>query len=466
MNAGTTAPPRPADLPPPPAGRSGWPWTADSPSLPARRPDGTPWPRISIVTPSHDQAAFLEETLRSVLLQGYPNLEYIVIDGGSRDASPEIIRRYAPWLAHYELQSDRGHGAAVNSGFAASTGEILAFLNSDDTYAPGALARVAAEVDPGRGRHLVAGRCPFVDEQGRATGMEHASRDAGFWRILAAWRGHVLPQPACFWSRQAWQESGPLTEAPGELWIDYDLFCRMTRRHRAHFVDQRLATYRLHGASTTMTVDAARKQKQIEAISRRYWGPWWTPRALTLRAALAWHRLDRRGRAQRGMRRGRERWSAGRRLAALGVAAGALGWAPDLALQVAGARWRRRPRQNAEAHRLERLTPWPDGWVGPRLGFDLPAQPGARSLHLEGHWERAYGGAALELSVRVDDGPTQVRRITNGGVFRVTVPVPESAAPRRLVEVCAAPYFVPDAVLANGDRRALCWRWVGAELRR
>ena len=93
-----------AELPPPPAGREGWPWTVETPT-PATTPSGGAWPRISVVTPSYQQAIFLEETIRSVLLQGYPDLEYIVMDGGSTDGSVEIIRRYAPWLTHWQSDS-------------------------------------------------------------------------------------------------------------------------------------------------------------------------------------------------------------------------------------------------------------------------------------------------------------------------------------------------------------------------
>ena len=97
-----------AELPPPPPDKTGWPWSEESPPLPATMPDGSPWPRISIVTPSYNQGQFIEETIRSVLLQGYPNLEYIVMDGGSTDNSVEIVRNYNSWLAYWVSEPDRG----------------------------------------------------------------------------------------------------------------------------------------------------------------------------------------------------------------------------------------------------------------------------------------------------------------------------------------------------------------------
>lgn len=131
------------ELPPAPPGKTGWPWTLESPPLSDRTPDGLPWPLISIVTPSFNQAGFLEETIRSVLLQGYPRLEYFVIDGGSSDGSAEIIKKYEPWLSAWVSEKDRGQSHAINKGFARCTGDLMTFQNSDDYYLPNALQSAA-----------------------------------------------------------------------------------------------------------------------------------------------------------------------------------------------------------------------------------------------------------------------------------------------------------------------------------
>src|ERR1041385_5182473 len=131
------------ELPPPPQGKKGWPWTVESPQYDAGT-DTTKWPLISVVTPSYNQESFIEETIRSVLLQGYPALEYIVIDGGSTDNSASIIRKYEKWIHHWVSERDRGQADAIQKGLALVNGPVSAYLNSDDIYMPGTLNRVGA----------------------------------------------------------------------------------------------------------------------------------------------------------------------------------------------------------------------------------------------------------------------------------------------------------------------------------
>lgn len=154
-----------AGLPPPPAGRTGWPWTRDAESPPLAERAAS-WPRITIVTPSYNQAPYLEETIRSVLLQGYPRLQYIVIDGGSTDASVDILRRYDGWLTCWVSEPDGGQTQALNKGFAEANGDIFGYLNSDDAYRPYALARVAVAF---RDRPNALHAFPVVDVDDRGS---------------------------------------------------------------------------------------------------------------------------------------------------------------------------------------------------------------------------------------------------------------------------------------------------------
>lgn len=153
-----------AELPPPPDGKHGWPWTIESRQLDTTMADGKPWPRISIVTPSYNQGQFIEETIRSVLLQGYPNLEYIIIDGGSTDGAVDIIRKYEPWLTYWVTGPDGGQSAAINEGFRRATGVIGNWLNSDDYLNIGALATLANAVSLAPNAGIYTGGRVIVNE--------------------------------------------------------------------------------------------------------------------------------------------------------------------------------------------------------------------------------------------------------------------------------------------------------------
>jgi glycosyltransferase involved in cell wall biosynthesis len=122
-----------AMLPKPPKGRAGWPWTEESEQLPDLMPGGKPWPKISIVTPLYNQEGFIEETIRSVLLQGYPNYEHLIINDGSTDGSLAVVEKYAPW-ATCITQKNAGQSAALNRGFRMAEGELIGWQNSDDFY--------------------------------------------------------------------------------------------------------------------------------------------------------------------------------------------------------------------------------------------------------------------------------------------------------------------------------------------
>ena len=120
-------------FPSPLPGKAGWPWADETPCLPDTMPDGSPWPRVSIVTPSYNQGQFIEETIRSVLLQGYPSLEYIVMDGGSTDGAEDIIRKYEPWLSYVHIGPDGGQAAAIADGFLQAMLSVMADMDATDT---------------------------------------------------------------------------------------------------------------------------------------------------------------------------------------------------------------------------------------------------------------------------------------------------------------------------------------------
>ncbi|HUO85570.1 MAG TPA: glycosyltransferase family 2 protein, partial [Thermoanaerobaculia bacterium] len=176
-------------------------------------------PKMTIVTPSFNQGEYLEETIRSVLDQGYPDLEYFVVDGGSTDGSVDVIRRYADRIDWWVSEPDAGQTAAINKGFARASGEIVAWLNSDDTYLPGALETVARLFE----RHrpgMVHGAVRLFGE-GREPG-EGPPREASRGRFLA---GAVI-QPSSFFSRNVFDEQG-LLDASLHFTMDYEIHVRI-----------------------------------------------------------------------------------------------------------------------------------------------------------------------------------------------------------------------------------------------
>lgn len=237
-------------LPTPPPGRRGWPWTAAAPLLPSTRPDGSPWPRISIVTPSLNQAAFLEETIRSVLLQGYPNLEYMIFDGGSTDGSLEIISRYERWLTSWVTRPDAGQSDAINQGLAVATGDILGWLNSDDYFAQGAL-HIAATALGGCGPEVgaVVGAGHKIDARGK---VFYSPLPAAVNRdSLLRWcEGMNFLQPACLFTKFAWQAAGPL-RLDLEYCMDLALWLRLAERHRFLVLPETLAFVHDHREAKT-----------------------------------------------------------------------------------------------------------------------------------------------------------------------------------------------------------------------
>ena len=264
----------------------------------------TPLPRISVVTSSYNQGQFIDATIRSVMAQEYPNIEHIVVDGMSTDSTVDVLRQY-PHL-HVVRERDNGQADAINKGFRMASGDIFCFLNSDDTLEPGALHRVAQELDPARGRHVVMGRCRFIDESGSFIGVEHPSAFESHRRVLEIWRGHNLPQPAIFWTREVWERCGPLDETA--YWLDYDLFCRLSRDYVFHFIDQVLANYRLHAESKTVSASERERLESSIAVSRRYWGGLSFQDRLGLAVSYMRFRVDRRQRARRMLSQAKASW--------------------------------------------------------------------------------------------------------------------------------------------------------------
>jgi glycosyltransferase involved in cell wall biosynthesis len=434
-------------------------------------------PRITVVTPSYNQGKFLARTIDSVAAQGYPDVEHIVVDGLSSDDTPAVLARY-PHL-RVVREKDRGQADAINKGFRLATGDIFCFLNSDDVFLPGALHRVAREIDPAAGRHVVMGRCPYIDADDRPTGIEHPSAFGGHERVLKVWHYHCIPQPATFWTREVWDRCGPL-DADEHLVLDFDLMCRISRRYHFHFIDQALACYRLHSESKTCSNSDNGVHDAATRVSRRYWGPAWMPRYWRLACSLARHKGRRR--AADWLLRAGQAQVRGRRLSAAACRLWAVLLAPDVAL---GRLWRCgaapllprvfpgvRPRAYTwQSPRLpEHATAWrgftglhADDCVGPHYAAPVHLPPGARWLRLEGAPVFRVG-AALDVEVALD-GRTALRRRTAGGPFALDVPVADYGPGEHRLEVRSGPFVLKSDVFGNGDTRPLVFRLLGVHVR-
>ena len=220
-------------------------------------------PKITVITPSYNQVSYLEDTIRSVLTQNYPSLEYMVIDGGSNDGSVDVIRKYSSDLAYSISERDSGQAAAINKGLDRATGDILCWLNSDDMFEPAALAKVAdLYASPGFAflygdgyvfRHREGSR--RRKRPGRITPQELMVRD----RIL---------QPSTFWTRQVHQDIGKLDESLHYA-LDWDFFIRVSRRFEMTYAPIPFSTYRIHSAHKTAT-GGRRRAEEVAGVVERY----------------------------------------------------------------------------------------------------------------------------------------------------------------------------------------------------
>jgi glycosyltransferase involved in cell wall biosynthesis len=266
-----------------------------------------PLPTISIVVPSFNQAQYLPETLQSLVDQDYPSLEVIIQEGGSSDGSvalaEDFVRRY-PAIFKLYVEKDSGQADALNRGFARATGEILAYLNSDDTYFPRILHRVAAEIDPARGRHVIMGRCIFTGEESRYLGIEHPAEYVSSFENLAIWkRGfNTIPQPSVFWHRAVWERCGGL-DVNEQHALDYDLFCRFSRYYPFHRVDELFSTYRMHDSSKSSQRTESEVLELSIKVSRKHWGSWLSPMRWRCELSYWLHNRQRHERARHHGRR-------------------------------------------------------------------------------------------------------------------------------------------------------------------
>jgi len=209
-------------------------------------------PLVSIITPSFNQAKYIEKTIQSVLGQDYPRIEYIIVDGGSTDQSVELIQKYAGRLAWWVSEQDQGQTDAINKGFNRATGDILAWINSDDTYNPRAVGQAVKYLIENPEVGLVYADCNFIDEEDQIIGKFNAAQTD----LRRLREGYVhIPQQTMFFRAKYWKELGPL-DSSFYFAMDYDLWTRIAAHAPFKYLAGKTwANFRLHTSGKTVTAD-------------------------------------------------------------------------------------------------------------------------------------------------------------------------------------------------------------------
>ena len=229
--------------------------------------------RVSIITPSFNQANFIERTIQSVLSQDYPNIEYIIVDGGSTDGTNQIIKKYQKKLKESISETDHGQTDAINKGFARASGQILAWLNSDDTYEPGAISRAVEYLNAHPNTGAVYADVNFIDERDRIIGRFPAAQ-TDYQKLR---RGYVhIPQQSCFFRKELWKKVGPL-DPSFYFAMDYDLWVRISKLATMEYKPGEIwANFRLHREAKTITADD-RCWPEMLKVHYRDGGKWFAP---------------------------------------------------------------------------------------------------------------------------------------------------------------------------------------------
>jgi len=286
-------------------------------------------PRISIITPSYNQGQFLEETILSVLNQNYPNLEYMIIDGGSSDNSLEIINRYQHRLAYWVSEPDRGQAEAINKGFARATGDIIAFLNSDDTYVAGALHAVGHYFENHRDCRWVCGHSLMYGLTEKAPHLLKVRVPRSLAEVLFS--NIAAISTSSFWRREIAEQYGGF-DVEYRYSFDMDLYARLVSNgERCEALDYPISTYRLHEDSKSVS-ELDSFKREVVAVRNKY-----LPHTSRWRVRREMMR-ERRREAGRRMYEAITCWRAGNRKAGIAAGLRAVGLSP-LGVAMNGAGW-------------------------------------------------------------------------------------------------------------------------------
>jgi len=223
-------------------------------------------PKISVITPSFNQGRFIEQTILSVISQGYPDLEFIILDGGSTDETATVIKKYESHITYWHSRKDNGQAAAINEGFEMATGDILCWLNSDDMYLPGILHKIADSFHDIHSAEIVFGNCIHFNELSKKTRGSDVLRSHENFRLSLC---DYIIQPSSFFTRSAWQKTGKLNESL-HFSFDWEWFIRLEKAG-VHFipVPDYISLYRIHEAHKSGT-GSGKRVEELKQIADTY----------------------------------------------------------------------------------------------------------------------------------------------------------------------------------------------------
>jgi len=428
-------------------------------------------PLISIAVPSFNQGRFIRETLQSLVDQQYPNLEVIIQDGGSTDGAVEIAREFVetyPYIFRLFVEKDKGHAQAANRAFRRANGEILGYLNTDDTLYPGCLQRVAAEIDPAHDRYVVFGRCLFTGEGSSYVGVEHPAEFVSHFDHLAIWkRGYnTIPQPATFWHRKVYEKCGDFDESHNHG-LDYLQWCKISRDFRFHKVDELWATYRMHPASVSSNKTEQDWQDIMTQYSRMYWGSWWQPLRWRCEVSHWIHGQHLHEQARHHARRAEESWDGGQFAAAIWETIETARYSPKMAwhrlLQpllaekgYTGLAFLLFTKQGESGS--EFVGKYGDNWVGPvyRETVDIPHARTEIAFVLQHVPQPGGHHSRIQVELFVDGHRVAREKRSQPGQFGIKAVVDRNKVRgKATLELRTRPYFIPRLISNAADDRKL-----------
>ncbi len=254
-------------LPKPSGHKQGWPWTETTPAEAIQQ--GQVYPKISIIVPTYNHGAFIEETLRSIILQNYPNLELIVMDGGSTDNTVDILKKYDEWISIWKSEKDKGQSDAMNKGWQQATGEVIGFINSDDYYEPGVFARVGRYFSSASDLEMLLGKTRIIDKDGAEIKVKTPCRRYSQLAVLGG--RHNMPNNPVgyFYSKKIQEEVGDF-DVNDHYSMDYRFLLKAFKAARhITYIDAVFGNYRYDDHTKTFNNNQSAKGGEIREKLQR-----------------------------------------------------------------------------------------------------------------------------------------------------------------------------------------------------